>query len=588
MNMKMNQRKYFKCIGEIFFTTFKDTKLRLNFFSSLLLLGVGIFANILIPILLKRIVEFFSSPSNATLSLILLSYGVIWMISHSSTHLRALLTHRIEQRINYILGIKVISHLYSLPQSYFLNQKPGALTNIIRRAQQHIPSIVIGIFFHVLPIVIEFLVAIILISSLYSSLYSSLIAVTLVIFVIYTFFSMHVVLKHREHANEIDKNADGVIADWISNYEAIKVFGNQDLAIKTCKKELKKREIAEISFVTKFNIVHLGQTLILGIGLTALTYFVGQGVLRGELTTGDFVLFNGYVLQFIIPMSVLGQVTQEIKKALVDMKGIMELLLTESNVKEISCPIHLSESRFQIHFKNVSFKYNENHIFDNVSFKINTGETVLIVGQTGIGKSTIAKLLLRLYDPTKGQIFINQVNIKQLSFQSLYETVGLVPQEAYLLNDTVKNNLLFAKPEASSLEIESALDNAMLLGFVNKLPQGINTIVGDRGLKLSGGEKQRLSLARIFLKKPKICIFDESTAALDENTGLLIQNNIEANLREMTKIIITHRPSLIHKANAVIHLDKMFTYSKLPSNSLQKKLPHFNFKNGENHAYNTF
>ena len=584
----MNQRKYFKCIGEIFFTTFKDARLRLNFFSSLLLLGVGIFANILIPILLKRIVELFSSPSNVTLSLILLSYGVIWMISQSSTHLRALLTHRIEQRINYILGIKVISHLYSLPQSYFLNQKPGALTNIIRRAQQHVPSIVIGIFFHVLPIVIEFLVAIILISSLYSSLYSSLIAVTLVIFVIYTFYSMHVVLKHREHANEIDKNADGVIADWIANYEAIKVFGNHDLAIKTCKKELKKRESAEISFVTKFNIVHLGQTLILGIGLTALTYFVGQGVVRGELTTGDFVLFNGYVLQFIIPMSVLGLVTQEIKKALVDMKGIMELLLTESNVKEISCPIHLSGSRFQIHFKNVSFKYNENHIFDNVSFKINTGETVLIVGQTGIGKSTIAKLLLRLYDPTKGQIFINQVNIKQLSFQSLYETVGLVPQEAYLLNDTVKNNLLFAKPEASSLEIESALDNAMLLGFVNKLPQGINTIVGDRGLKLSGGEKQRLSLARIFLKKPKICIFDESTAALDENTGLIIQNNIEANLREMTKIIITHRPSLIHKANAVIHLDKMFTYSKIPSNSLQMKVPHFNFKNRENHAYSTF
>ena len=561
---------------------------RSHFFSSLLLLGVGIFANILIPILLKRIVELFSSPSNVTLSLILLSYGVIWMISQSSTHLRALLTHRIEQRINYILGIKVISHLYSLPQSYFLNQKPGALTNIIRRAQQHVPSIVIGIFFHVLPIVIEFLVAIILISSLYSSLYSSLIAVTLVIFVIYTFYSMHVVLKHREHANEIDKNADGVIADWIANYEAIKVFGNHDLAIKTCKKELKKRESAEISFVTKFNIVHLGQTLILGIGLTALTYFVGQGVVRGELTTGDFVLFNGYVLQFIIPMSVLGLVTQEIKKALVDMKGIMELLLTESNVKEISCPIHLSGSRFQIHFKNVSFKYNENHIFDNVSFKINTGETVLIVGQTGIGKSTIAKLLLRLYDPTKGQIFINQVNIKQLSFQSLYETVGLVPQEAYLLNDTVKNNLLFAKPEASSLEIESALDNAMLLGFVNKLPQGINTIVGDRGLKLSGGEKQRLSLARIFLKKPKICIFDESTAALDENTGLIIQNNIEANLREMTKIIITHRPSLIHKANAVIHLDKMFTYSKIPSNSLQMKVPHFNFKNRENHAYSTF
>lgn len=194
----------------------------------------------------------------------------------------------------------------------------------------------------------------------------------------------------------------------------------------------------------------------------------------------------------------------------------------------------------------------------NISFKIEAGETAIIVGSTGIGKSTIAKLLLRLFDPTKGQIFINQINLKQISLESLYETVAWVPQETYLLNDTIKNNLHFICPEATPADIEKALDRAHLLNFIKNLPQGLNTSVGDRGLKLSGGEKQRLSLARLFLKQPKICIFDESTSSLDKDTDFIIQNNIEKFLPGTTKIIITHRPYLAHKVKQVIDLNKSF------------------------------
>lgn len=562
MKKGASYKQYGKCIKDILNITFKDKKIRLNFFFALIGLSIGILSNLSIPFVLKKIVESLSSQDSLSITLVLLSYGLIWMISQASLYVRILLTYKIEQRITLALGIKVLSHLYSLSHSYFLNQKSGALTNVIRKAQQHVPSIVLGLFFHVLPIVLEFLFVIILISSLYPFIYSLLMIGTLGTFFIYTSLSMRVALKDREIANEIDKSVDGVVTDWLSNYEAIKVFGKRELALQICERELKKREAAEVTFMTKFSLSHVGQALILGFGLSSLTYLIGQGVLKGSLTVGDFILFNGYILQFIVPLGILGQVTQDIKKALIDMKGVLDLLLTTSEIIEAPHPRVLSGPHFQIHFDNVSFKYKDRNILKNISFKIGAGEAALIVGPTGIGKSTIGKLLLRLYDPTEGHVLINNINIKQLSLDSLYETIGWVPQESYLLNDTIKNNIQFVYPEATLQEIEEALDRAHLLEFIKKLPQGFDTIVGDRGLKLSGGEKQRVSLARLFLKKPKICIFDESTSSLDKDTDFIIQNNIEKFLPHSTKIIITHRPYLAHKVDQIITLNNHFIADK--------------------------
>jgi ABC-type transport system involved in Fe-S cluster assembly fused permease/ATPase subunit len=301
----------------------EDKKLRLSFFFSLVGLSIGILANLSIPLLLKTIVESFSSQSSVSITFILLSYGLIWIISQASQHVRTMLTYKIEQRITFALGIKVLSHLYSLSHSYFLNQKPGGVTNVIRRAQQDVPNIILGLFLHVIPTVIEFLVVIILIASLYPFVFSILMTVTLGAFFIYTSLVMRSVLKGRERANEVDQSVDGVVTDWLSNYEAIKVFGKRELAVQTCERELKKRETAEVTFMTKCTLIQLGQSLILGLGLSSMTYLIGQGVLEGTLTVGDFILFNGYILQFIIPIGILGQVTQDIKKALIDMKGII-------------------------------------------------------------------------------------------------------------------------------------------------------------------------------------------------------------------------------------------------------------------------
>ena len=270
----------------------------------------------------------------------------------------------------------------------------------------------------------------------------------------------------------------------------------------------------------------------------------------------DFILFNGYILQFVVPVSVLGQVLQDIKKTILDMRGIIDVLLTPAEIVEISHPLNLPKTSLSIRFENVSFKYKDRFILKDVSFKIAVEQTAILVGPTGTGKSTLAKLLLRLFDPTEGNIFINDINLKQLSLKSLAEIIGWVPQETYLLNDTIKNNLIFVYPEATKKEIEEALKHAHLLEFIDKLPKGLAMIVGNRGLKLSGGEKQRLSIARIFLKKPKICIFDESTSSsLDKDTEKIIQENIDKFLPYTTKIIITHRPFPKDKIHQVIQIN---------------------------------
>lgn len=555
MREVVSYKQHLQCIKDILISAFVDKKIRLSLWISLIVLVVGILSNLALPLILKKIVDSFSLPNSLLVTFILLSYGFIWMISRVFVHIRTILIYKVEQRLTFVLGTKVLSHVFALSLNYFVNQQPGALTNIIRRAQQNVPSIVLGLCFHVFPTILEFLFVIILIFSFYSYMYSFLLVTIFGIFFVYTIIALKITIKAREQANEADRDADGIVADWLSNYEAVKVFGKSDLAIDACDRELKKRENTEVKYMRNVVILYIGQSIILGIGLSVFIYIVGKGVLQRSLTTGDFILFNGYILQFVMPVSILGQVFQDIKKTILDMKGVIDVLLTPIEIVEAAHPFHLSKTPPSIRFENVSFKYKERFILKDISFKIESGQTAVIVGPTGAGKSTIVKLLLRLFDPIEGDIFINDINLKKLSLHSLSETIGWVPQETYLLNDTIRNNLTFVHPKATSKEINDALQQAHLLEFINKLPQGLETIVGNRGLKLSGGEKQRLSIARIFLKKPKICIFDESTSSLDKDTEQVIQKNIEKNLFQMTKVIITHHPFPKDKIDQIISVN---------------------------------
>ena len=549
-----NVKNYKVCLKEILKSTFEDKQIRHCFINSSLLLILGIISNVFIPFLLKESIESFSHNPSTLPILILLGYGVMWTISHLFLHLRSALTFKIEQRLITTLGIKVLSHILGFSQHYFINHSLGELTNIMRRIQRNIPPIILGVFFHALPTFIEFVVVSILIFKLYPLIYSFILIGTMFVFFTYTLLSLKKALKKRELANFIDQKVDGTLTDLLSNQEIIKTFGKSSSMINLCKMELNKRENAEVSAMTQLNFTYTGQCFILGIGLTLLTYLIGQGILKGTLTTGDFVLFNGYILQFINPLSILGQLTHDVKKSFLDMKTILDILLIKSDIKEAQNPKYLKDNSFNIEFNNVSFSYENRKILKDVFFKVEEGETLLILGPTGSGKSTIAKLLLRLYDPCVGKILINNINLRDISFHSLYSTIGWVPQDTYLLNDTLQNNLLFFCPKASKKDIMTALEKACLSDLMAKLPKGLETIIGNRGLKLSGGERQRIALARLFLKQPKICIFDEATSFLDQKTDKMVQHSIKNFLPNMTKLIITHRPFILVENQKILTL----------------------------------
>ncbi|MBW8308292.1 MAG: ABC transporter ATP-binding protein/permease [Candidatus Paracaedibacteraceae bacterium] len=547
----------YKYLKDIFVQALSDYSMRWSFIGSACFLLIGVLTSLTLPLLLKYVMESLSNNETGLwVPWLLFSYGAIWMLSQVIQHIRSFLACRLEQRVTFLLGSKVLAHLYSLSHQYFINQKPGALANIIRRAQRNVPSVMLGLFFYILPTFVEFMCVIVGIMIFYSLFYVSILACVLASFFVYALLSIKPIIKLREYANNIDREVDGVVTDWISNYEAIKTFGRHDLAISVCNTELKKREEAEIDFIQRYTWVQIGQSFILGIGLSILTYYVGIGVRDGSLTVGDFVLFNGYMLQLVGPIGILGHLIQDIKKALIDMKGVLETLSTPSDIQEVENPVALTGSSFSVEFRNVSFGYDNRLILNQISFRVEAGQTAIITGKTGIGKSTIAKLLLRLYNPIEGEILINDINIKNIELDSLYKAVGWVPQESYLLNDTIMNNIRFVCPDAIRENIVEVVEKAHLEPLLYKLPDGLDTIVGDRGVKLSGGEKQRLTIARLFLKKPGLCIFDESTASLDKKTDAIIQKNIEQYLPHATKIIITHHPYLADKVNQVIVLNK--------------------------------
>jgi len=556
--MSTINRQDYQYIKDVVTQALEDRSVRWSFIGSAFFLLIGVLSSLALPFFMKITVENLSMVKTIIwIPWLLLSYGVMWTLSQVSQHIRAFLTCRIEQRITLLLGSKVLSHLYNLSHRYFTNQKPGAVVNIIRRAQRDVPHIILGLFFYILPTLIEFICVIVGIAVFYPPFYVAILACVLISFFVYTLVSTKPVMKLLETANNIDRDVDGVVTDWITNYEAIKTFGRSDLAIYTCHTELSKREKTAIAFFQRYSWVQIGQVLILGVGLSTLTYCVGIGVQNGSLTVGDFILFNGYMMQFVGPISILGHVIQDVKKALLDMKGVLKILSMSSDIQEIENPIVLTGSSFSVEFRYVSFRYDDRLILDNLSFHVEAGKIALIMGKTGIGKSTIAKLLLRLYDPTDGEILINNINIKHIKLDSLYKTVGWVSQESYLFNDTILNNIRFVRSDATLEDIKACIAKAHLETLVQKLPDGLDTIVGDRGVKLSGGEKQRLAIARLFLKKPGLCLLDESTSALDKKTAVAIQQNINSYLHNATKIIITHRPYLEDKLDQVIELNKI-------------------------------
>ncbi len=511
----------------------------------------------MVPILFKELVEVFSEHKDTfSHTLILVAYSLMWTISMTMENVRGMLIYKVEQRSARIMGMNAFKQLYKLSLKYHLDRKTGSQTNVVRRAQSNVPKIFWGTFSHLLPTTLQLVAMFTILIKYYPPFFSLILFSVFFAFMIYTTFSTKRAVKAQKKANLVDRHADGVLVDWLLNYEAVKANGMVDYAVEASEDVLIKKEKADVAAELRFDQVSLGQGIILGIGMCIMTSLIAKAVLRGDLTIGAFVLFNGYLIQFVKPLQRIESNFRHVKKALIDMKGIVEILARKPEIEDCENPIDLQGNHFEIEFKNVVFKQEDKVILNGISFKIPRESSTIIVGPTGAGKSTILRLILRLYDPDEGQILINGIDIRKISLKSLYQIVGLVPQDIVLFNDTIEANVRFARPNATKQEVEKAIERAQVSKLIRSLPKGLKTQVGERGLKLSGGEKQRIALARLFLRKNRICVFDEPTSALDIATESLVNEGIENAFPGATKVIVTHRLSKINETDNIIFLDK--------------------------------
>ena len=541
---------------DIFQQTCSNRKGILLLICSLSLVILGIFANLLVPISFKNIIEFLEGNQKNMGIFVLIAYGLVWMASRALSYVKEIFTHEIKEKYTTKFVLKMIAHVYSLPIEYFIDNQIGGVLNIIKRIQHNLSIMVSGTLFFILPMVLEIIITTTGLYIYYPAKYILILLTMVMFFIAYNTLFIGFLLKKRITANALDKRSDRLLTECIMQYEIIKSFGIVKHIMSKCKKILLKREQQKINYLKVADLLHVGQVLIWGTGLVVLTYTMGSAVLLGKLTVGDFVLFHGYFIQFIAPIGSLSYVLHSLRKAFADFQDAIDTLNIQPSITQKKRVISLENSQsWSIEFRNVRFGYKDRLILDDVSFKVRSGEKVGIIGPSGEGKTTIFKLILRLYDVHEGEILINGHNIKNISLKSLYQNIGIVHQDTHLFNDSIKNNLLLGNSKASIKDIKKAGHLFNIVDFVSKLPEQYETIIGEQGKNFSGGEKQRLSLARLFLKKPSIALFDEPTSSLDKNNAQEIEDRIHTLFKNSTAITVSHKSSTIQKLDTVFVLE---------------------------------
>lgn len=543
---------YFKLLKKVFVRTCHSKKHRLNLFMAILFLTIGIVANVCTPIVFKKIIDNLHFDESFIPLLLLVGYGVLWTLSHSTDSLKEIFMNTVIERSTRLLNAHLFQNLYLLPEKIYLEHKIGSIINIVNRAQKSLPIILWTISLQIVPVIVESICVSYILLKNYAFHNVIILVLTIFFFVIYTFLGTKIALKAREKTIECEKNVDSKIIDWIKNLELVRVFGKSKHAFRDYNKHLMLKEVTEIKYLTIFSGLQLGQTIMLGMGLSLMTLYLGLEVKEGNLSIGDFVLFNTYFIQFIGPVGVLGYAFKDLKKAFLEIRDVITIL---NQVPRPSKSLkNLEGDNFQIEFKNVSFSYDKKVVFKKLSFIIKPREIAVIIGKTGSGKSTLFKLLTRSFKPDEGNIYINGIDINSLSLYSLRSVLGIMPQDNGLIDATIEDNIVFFHEKSSFVDLEEAAKRSHIWDTIQKLPHRFRSFVGENGARLSGGEKQRICLARLFLRQPGICLFDEPTSALDETTEKHIYDNIRRFLSKSTRIIITHRSSFAHKADKVIYL----------------------------------
>ena len=538
----------------------KDLKTRVSF--AVVALVLAKIASVSTPLVLGSAVNSLTELSSGINLFMLIpialviGYGVTKVIAFTFVEIRDALFSKVSQHSIRQISLTMFQHLHNLSLQFHLNRQTGGLAKYIDRGTKGIDFLLRYVLFNIIPTFFEVFLVSGILFYLYGPWYAVITLLTIGLYSYLTFVITEWRNIFRKRMNQADNDVSTKMIDSLLNFETVKYFNNEDFEANRLDQSLEDYELAANQSRHTLSLLNIAQTFIIMIGITIMLVMSVYGIKNGDIDVGGFVVINAYMLQLYQPLNWLGSVYREIRQSLTDMENMFSLLDISSTTKEgleNMPPNDVTEIRFD----KVSFDYDVRRtIIKNVSFTVPDGKKVAIVGPTGAGKSTISRLLFKFYDPKEGNIYINDTNINKISQKSLRKIIGVVPQDTVLFNDTIYYNISYGNTNADKEEVISAAQNADIHNFIVSLPDGYETIVGERGLKLSGGEKQRVAIARTILKNPKIFFFDEATSALDTSTEKEIQKNLENVSKDKTTLIIAHRLSTAANADNIIVLDQ--------------------------------
>jgi ATP-binding cassette subfamily B protein len=517
-------------------------------------------ANVGVPLVLKEIVDRLTvtGPQPLVVPLgLLLAYGAMRLSTTAFTELREFLFAKVTQRAVRTVALEVFRHLHALSLRFHLSRQTGGLTRDVERGTRGISSLVSFALFSILPTLVEIgLVSAILVVR-YDLWFVGITLGALAVYIVYTVTITEWRTVFRRTMNELDSKANTRAIDSLLNYETVKYFNNEEYEARRYDESMQRWEAAAVKSQTSLSLLNIGQSAIIAVAVTLIMWRATLGVVNRTMTIGDLVLVNAFMIQLYIPLNFLGVIYREIKQALADMERMFHLIEEHAEVRDAPGAMPLAVTSAEVRFEHVDFFYEPNRqILFDVSFAIPPGRTVAVVGPSGSGKSTLARLLYRFYDVSSGRILVDGQDVRAVQQSSLRASIGIVPQDTVLFNDTIEYNIAYGRPGASHQEIVTAARLAQIHDFVASLPEGYRTQVGERGLKLSGGEKQRVAIARAILKAPRVLIFDEATSALDSKSEKLIQAELEQIAENRTTLTIAHRLSTIVGADQILVLDR--------------------------------
>ena len=519
-------------------------------------------ASVYTPLILGKSVDSLNDLSDGINLLIsipialIISYGITRVASFLFGEMRDSFFSKVSQNAIRDVALTLFKHLHSLSLQFHLTRQTGGLSRFIDRGTKGIEFLLRYVLFNVVPTFIEIILVTFILFFLYGYLYAIITFITIVIYVVLTFSITQWRIQFRRDMNSADNAISTKMVDSLLNFETVKYFNNEKHEFNRLDESLEKYEFAANKSRYSLSVLNVAQTLVIMTGITIMLVMTTFGIKNNVISVGGFVVINAYMLQLYQPLNFLGTVYREIRQALIDMENMFNLLDEKSNITNDGDVI-LAQDKSEIEFKNVKFGYDKKRvILKGISFKVPNGKKVAIVGPTGAGKSTISRLLFRFYDPIEGDITINNENLRSVNQESLRQKIGVVPQDTVLFNDTIYYNIAYGNPLAPKEDIYNAANVAGIHNFIESIPDKYDTLVGERGLKLSGGEKQRVAIARTILKNPSIFFFDEATSALDSSTEKEIQENLEKISKGKTTLVIAHRLSTAADADNIIVLDK--------------------------------